>query len=145
LTKNKLVLPNHDFFEEVMKLLNQKRQVSLMVKGTSMKPFLDEETEVFLRQFDSYHKGDICLFKFNNKYLLHRIKRVVGKDYVFRGDNTVKSETVEFEAIYGRVTYYMKKAKKHKPWNFNVSLKLFFYRVYLKLRTFGKKILRKKG
>jgi SOS-response transcriptional repressor LexA len=137
-------LPNDDFFKEVIELLNQKKQVSLMVKGTSMKPFLNEDTEVFLKQEDNYFKGDICLFKFNDKYLLHRLTKVVGNDYIFRGDNSIRSETVEIGSIYGKVIYYLRKDQNYKPWSIQVRIRLLIHRIHLKVGILGRIIFRRK-
>jgi SOS-response transcriptional repressor LexA len=137
-------LPNDDFFKEVIELLNQKKQVSLMVKGTSMKPFLNEDTEVFLKQEDNYFKGDICLFKFNDKYLLHRLTKVAGNDYIFRGDNSNRSETVEMGLIYGKVIYYLRKDQNYKPWSIRVRIRLLIHRIHLKVGILGRIIFRRK-
>jgi hypothetical protein len=142
--KSKTVLPNKEFFLELIALLEQGKEVSLLVKGTSMKPFLDGETEVFLKEQANYKKGDICLFKYQDNYLLHRLLKVSGNEYCFRGDNAYRKEIVTKEDIYAKVEYYKKNEKDYHPWSFIIRFARLFHRGYLMVKLLVRKILRRK-
>jgi phage repressor protein C with HTH and peptisase S24 domain len=141
--KSKTVLPNKEFFEELIGFLNQGKEVSLMVKGTSMKPFLDEETEVFLKQDKSYKRGDVCLFKYKEQYLLHRLLKSKDGYYYFRGDNSYRKEVVNEAVIFGKVIYYKRNDKDYLPWNIRVRFRLLIHKTFLWIKSVGRKVLRK--
>ncbi|MDD3713068.1 MAG: S24/S26 family peptidase [Candidatus Izemoplasmatales bacterium] len=104
---SKLVVSNQDFFETIIEDLKKGDKVSFLVKGNSMKPFLlDGLTEVFLMKKDDYLVGDICLFKYRDNYILHRLIKQHKSHFIFRGDNSVFSETVHEEDIYAYVYQY---------------------------------------
>lgn len=125
---SKLSFSNQEFFESIIDDLKKGDKVSFLVKGNSMKPFLvDGITEVFLMKKDVYQIGDICLFGYRDQFVLHRLIKVNKSHYIFRGDNSVFSETVHEEDIYAYVYRYkngeetvstesldyQKKVKKH--------------------------------
>jgi signal peptidase I len=104
---SKLVVSNQDFFETVIEDLKKGDKVSFLVKGNSMRPFLlDGLTEVFLMKKDNYLVGDICLFKYRDNYILHRLIKRHKSHYIFRGDNSHFCETVHEEDIYAYVYQY---------------------------------------
>lgn len=125
---SKLSFSNEEFFKTIVEDLQKGDRVSFLVKGNSMKPFmLDGLTEVFLMKKEIYQVGDICLFEYRNQYILHRLIKVHKSHYIFRGDNSVLSETVHEEDIRAYVYQYnnddetvstgsldyQKKVKKH--------------------------------
>jgi phage repressor protein C with HTH and peptisase S24 domain len=125
---SKLVISNQEFFETIIEDLKKGDKVSFLVKGNSMKPFLlDGLTEVFLQKKDNYQVGDICLFEYRNQYILHRLIKRHKSHFIFRGDNSVFTETVHEEDIHAYVYQYktgeevvttaspeyQKKVKKH--------------------------------
>lgn len=90
-----VVVSNEIFFENMLDELLVSGQVLINVKGYSMIPFLaNEEDKVLLGRFDpavdELKKGQVALFKFRGRYILHRcVGREIqgGKDvYRFRGD-----------------------------------------------------------
>ena len=65
-------------------------QVTFRVKGNSMYPFLRNGCDlVTLRTFvpEDLKPGTIILFKYQSKYLLHRIIQLKGTNCYLRGDN----------------------------------------------------------
>jgi phage repressor protein C with HTH and peptisase S24 domain len=133
---------NQEFFKEIIEILHEGKTVSFLVKGTSMKPLLPEKTEVFLRQVDKYSKKDICLFQYQGKFLLHRLKKVENNKYFFQGDNSNRIEEVGKDLIYGKVYQYILNNKTYKPHTFSVKVKLFGFLVVKKVKKIIKYILR---
>jgi signal peptidase I len=123
----KTLYDNDTFFETIKPLLNENQVVSFMVKGTSMKPFLkDGQTEVFLKTKEAYRPLDMCLFKFNQKYVLHRLIKINDK-YVFRGDALYTYEEVDQKDILAYVYQYQTKHKMVKTEAFIYKFKVRCY------------------
>jgi len=140
---NKTIISNELFFEEVIVLLKQDNEVSFMVKGSSMKPFLNDETEVFLLRSNEYLKNDICLFKYKDHYLLHRLLKIKKNSFYFRGDNSKRIERVSEDFIYGKVLYYKKRSKTIKQNRLKEAFILFFYRVFRLIKSLFRKAIRR--
>ena len=86
---------NDIFFENLLEELLVSGYGLIYVKGYSMVPFLaNEKDRVQLRRFDSsteeLKKGQVALFKFRGRYILHRVVGTIDKGgkklYKFRGD-----------------------------------------------------------
>ena len=82
-------------FENLLEELLVSGYGLIYVKGYSMVPFLaNEKDRVQLRRFDSsteeLKKGQVALFKFRGRYILHRVVGTIDKGgkklYKFRGD-----------------------------------------------------------
>ncbi len=71
-----IVIPNDVFFENLIDELSTSGSVLLTVKGWSMFPFFrNEKDAVLLRPFNpsaGLAKGDVALFRYRGKYILHR-------------------------------------------------------------------------
>jgi hypothetical protein len=138
----KKVIENKVFFETIIDSLNHKESVSFIVKGNSMKPFLlDQKTEVFLRQKDQYQKKDICLFKKNNQYILHRLIKIQANTYIFRGDHLYQKEYVQAKDILAYV-YQFKNHHLVKTNHWYYRLKVNLYLTYKTAKNVLRKIYR---
>ena len=85
-------MSNDCFFALLEQELADHFSVRFRVKGTSMEPLLrDNRDEVQLIAYkgQSLTPGNICLFKFNGRYILHRYLRQEGNRLCFQGDNVV--------------------------------------------------------
>lgn len=67
------------------------------VSGHSMQPYLQEGDHVLSLNFLRVRKGDVIVFKQDNKYLIKRIKKIAGKEYLLAGDN--KKDSLEIKPI----------------------------------------------
>ncbi len=89
-----IVIPNEIFFENLLDELEDSGHVLLKVKGWSMFPFFrNEKDSVLLRSYvpaEGLKNGDVVLFRFHGRFILHRCigKRV--SVYIFRGDGNCK-------------------------------------------------------
>lgn len=101
-----LVIPNEEFFDNIVDELRRNGRVHLLVKGSSMFPFFrDSKDAVVLRRLEAGEmprRGDVCLFRSGRHYILHRCvgRRTDGK-FVFRGDGNPRGrELAVREEIY---------------------------------------------
>ncbi|EEI93412.1 hypothetical protein HMPREF0765_0988 [Sphingobacterium spiritivorum ATCC 33300] len=97
--KNKYIMDNELFFEQVRQLLDNNKTVKIPVTGTSMLPFLKPADHVVLQKVfgPDLRCGNIVLATWNNTYILHRIvwKEVGGKRIRLAGDgNLVQVENI---------------------------------------------------
>lgn len=83
-------IPNKLFFANIQKVIDSGNSVELKVKGTSMHPTLsDNKHKVVLIPYRSQHLriGDIALFIYKGKHILHRLISIRGNQLTFQGDN----------------------------------------------------------
>lgn len=126
---------NQEFFQEVIKMVNEGQTVSFPVKGTSMNPFLKEGlTEVFISKSNSYKERDICLFLYNKKYVLHRLSKIKEGNYYFKGDHSYTFEIVKEEDIIAKVDSYITGNKTINPNHFIQQGKLRMFLFYKRLK-----------
>lgn len=75
-----IVVPNEEFFDNIVDELRVAGRVKLLVRGGSMFPFFRDsiDTVVLLElgEDEPLHRGGIYLFKSNGRYILHRLARV---------------------------------------------------------------------
>ena len=111
----KLVISNDVFFAEVIRMLREGRRVTIPVKGVSMLPFIrGGKDSVILEPVENagtLAAGDIVLFRFEGRYILHRIRKISGGTAEIRGDGAVSSEHCPLQNIYGRVVTILKKGR----------------------------------
>src|SRR5690606_4529737 len=102
LEKDKIIVPNKFLFEQVLEYLKQGKQVTIPVKGRSMRPFLKEGDRVSLKPFDrkDLTKGIIVLAKVDDQMILHRVVRYNKETIWLAGDgNLVQHELVDYAAV----------------------------------------------
>jgi hypothetical protein len=97
-------IPNDLFFKEVERMLSSGENVELRVNGVSMQPYLrDGKDVVVLSPLSStgLTKGQIVLFRYHDRYLLHRIVKCKEKDLVMQGDGSYncKEEALPSDVI----------------------------------------------
>ena len=93
-----LVLPNDIFFSHVSESLAEGKTVTFIVKGCSMYPFFrNSKDRVCMAGYDGreLRKGEVILFRYRGKYVMHRIYGVEtdpGGTTVYRtvGDGNVR-------------------------------------------------------
>lgn len=131
----KTAYDNLDFLKLVKESLLIDQNVSFVIKGTSMMPFLkDGVSEVFIKTKTDYTKYDICLFEYKGRMLLHRLIRINSK-YVFRGDNSTSLEEVEKFCIIGYVYKYQNNNKvvKTNSLMYKIKIRIFLLLRYIKV------------
>ncbi len=85
-------MPNDTFIPEMAQLLAKGDQVTLLVKGNSMLPFIvGWRDSVRLVRDEGYQRFDVVLAKSSvGAYVLHRIIKIEGNSVVLMGDGNVR-------------------------------------------------------
>lgn len=96
--------PNENIIPALANLVSEGRTISFIVKGNSMRPFLESERDkVILSPCKEIKIGDAILAKTDkNIYVLHRVVRIDGDSITLQGDGNVGyTETCQREGIVG--------------------------------------------
>lgn len=112
-----------EYISMLRELINEGKEVSLIVTGSSMSPFLIHERDiVYLRKLDhELKKGDIVFYERDNgQFVLHRILKVNENDtYDIIGDNqNIAEEGVRRDQIFAYVFKVKRKGKILEPGSF---------------------------
>lgn len=95
--------------------LDQYGSCMYFTVGTSMLPLLRERKDVIYLKKNSgrLSRYDVALFRRENgRYVLHRVKEVREKDYVFIGDNQIREEEgIRDSQIVGVMEGYVRNGK----------------------------------
>lgn len=137
-----ITVSNDVFFEQIISILDSGEDVIFTVKGFSMFPFLrNEKDNLALGRYDGspLKKGQVILFNYRGKYILHRIVEVEsfpdGKfRYTTLGDGNLRGcETASPDNIYG----VMKKriTPSGKEWSCDSFSWKFLSFLWMKLRV----------
>ena len=86
-----LELPNEILLKEARTLIAEGHDVTLRVRGVSMRPFLeDRRDKIVLTRVQGVNVGDAVLAEIApGKYVYHRIIRIDGDDVTLKGDGNV--------------------------------------------------------
>ena len=99
-------------------------------KGISMMPLLKQDRDLFTlvpKGAGRCKKYDVVLYKNRaGSYVLHRIVKVRGDDYVIRGDNTYHNEHERDDDIIGVMSSFVHNGKSG-------TVEDFGYKVYVQL------------
>ena len=112
---DKLVINNDEFFGKVISLLDEGKEVTIPVKGFSMLPFIRGEKDLVVleKAEGTLAVGDIVLFRYAGRYVMHRIISMDGDGIVIRGDGVPKNtEKVTRSDIYGRATKILRNGRR---------------------------------
>ena len=69
---------------------------------------------------------DVVLYKVDGKYILHRVLRTDGNQYLIRGDNTYSVERVPADAVIGVLTGFVRDGRQ-------ISVQDWRYRLYVRI------------
>lgn len=120
--------------EKLVEQLNKDGFVVSGFKGSSMYPFLKQNKNKILIERtnkNNINKYDVVLYKYNNKYILHRIINIKDNICVIRGDNTIVKEYISINNIIAKLKGYYSKDKYIEV---NIELNKKYY--YLSLITY---------
>lgn len=142
---NKRIVDVDSYLPVLCELLAQRKEVSLIISGNSMSPFLIHGRDEILISppKESWKKGDMALFRrTNGQYVMHRIFRVdKGGELYFIGDaQQIAEGPIKTDQLLGKVTSVKRKGKWIGPGNFWWE---FFEHIWLNiipLRPFCQKL-----
>lgn len=154
----KLVIDNDTLFENVIHLMREGREVIIPVKGYSMNPLIRQDKDLVILEgvengtpsssgmIKRVRPYDIVLFRYNNKFILHRILSIDGNNVIIQGDGNIQGvEKCKLENIYGRATKILINGKKEldpyskrsirlfKIWKFLSPIRRYILGVYRRL------------
>ena len=125
--------------------------VEITVEGVSMNPTLYESDIVTVKQESSYEIGDLLVFLYKGKLLVHRLLKTDGNTYYCKGDNAFRLEDVPLTDIAGKVilhngaalapvpswlpalSYRVNRVFREKRYNVEQTKKSGTYRFYKKI------------
>lgn len=108
---------NHLFMQEITRMFRQegKKSVTFIVRGFSMRPFLEDgRDKVVLVPPREPKIGDVVLAEISEKrYALHRVIKVENGIYTMRGDGNPLRMTEQFtqDKIIGLADGFIRKGK----------------------------------
>lgn len=136
---------NDDFFRLVEIEIEEVGSVRIKVKGFSMQPIIRNGRDTVLLEKPNgreFSKGDICLFRYRGKHILHRYVADENDFMVMQGDNLFSFEYCKKEDVVGIVTSINHNGKDISPnsskWHFITEL----HRFYMRFRMFVGRTLR---
>lgn len=103
-------VPNDIFFSLVEECLREKEDVTILVRGTSMRPFLVGDRDcVKLVKPGKLKVGDAVLARLSpGNFVLHRITSMDGSLLTLQGDGlTQKTEQCSTESVMAKVSEYI--------------------------------------
>jgi len=108
-------LPNDIFFSLVEECLREKDDITIPVRGNSMRPFLEGDRDsVKLIRPGKLKVGDAVLARLSpGNFILHRIIRIDGSLLTLQGDGlTQKTEQCSTESVLAKVSEYHRPNRK---------------------------------
>lgn len=108
---------NHLFMQDITRMFRQegKKSVTFIVRGFSMRPFLEDgRDKVVLSPPREPKIGDVVLAEISEKrYALHRVIKVENGIYTMRGDGNPPRMTEQFtqDKIIGLADGFIRKGK----------------------------------
>lgn len=110
----KLVVPNDDFFAQVLLRLDEGHTATIPVKGFSMLPFIrgGKDLVVLEKADGKIVRDDIVLFHYNGRYILHRVLKTDGEHFDIQGDGVWTGHEYPLRAdILARATNILRNGK----------------------------------
>ena len=129
-------------YMDIEKVLSEEGMYVSCVVGHSMEPMLHErrDTVAVVPVTERLKKYDVALYRVGEKYVLHRVVKVLPDSYVFCGDNCVELEHgITDKDILGKLAEVYRGEEK-------MNLDGFGYRFYCRARVMGflpRKIMRR--
>lgn len=121
-----------EYVSVLKELVEEGREVSLLISGSSMSPFLIHQRDYiyFKRPERKLRKGDMVFYqRESGQYVMHRILRVKEDGYDIIGDAQQEVEgPVQREQIFALITKVQRKGKWLEPGDFQWE---FFEHVWL--------------
>ena len=144
----------------IAEYLEKNGRITYSNSGVSMLPLIRQGKDLFTIEKNDgqrYKKGDVVLFaRGKDKYVLHRIIKVLPEEYVILGDNCVNPEKgIKDSDIYGKMISFNRSGKEHsikekryRLYSFmilhTIPVRVFFKKFRFRVVKIGKKILGRK-
>lgn len=136
------MIPNRQFFSEIEKILLTGENVTVTVKGKSMMPLLHNGRDAVVLSPVAervFAVGQIVLFRYNDRHLLHRIIKINAGKLIIQGDGTRSTEAVTAEDVLGIVIAIIR--KNGKKITLPDKREKFYFRFWLLLKPLRRYLL----
>ena len=137
----KLELRNDIFFAEVERMISEGQNVTIPVKGFSMRPMMRSEKDKVILTAHSDNdikQRAVMLFRHNGHHIMHRIITIDGNDITFAGDGNYRiREQATKDDIVAQVTAII------RPSGRTISLDSRRWKIYSTLWLALPKIVRR--
>lgn len=141
--KEKKVLETRAYVSVLRELTEEGREVSMLVAGSSMSPFLvhGRDTIYFKKPDRALQKGDMVFYqRSDGRYIMHRICGVKAEGYDIVGDAQQEIERpVRPGQIFAVVTRVKRKGKIEEPGTFWWE---FFEHVWIRMIPVRRSIMK---
>lgn len=106
---------NAQLLPEIVNLLEEGHSVTLLLRGFSMRPFLeDQRDKALLIKAQNIKEGDPVLAEISPKhYVLHRIIKMEGEQVTLRGDGNLGTEHCTKDHVKASVIGFYRKGRKN--------------------------------
>ena len=131
---------------KIEEVLEREGMYVATIEGVSMYPMLRmrRDTVVIKKYEGRLRKFDVPLYKVGDRYILHRIIKVLPDSYVIRGDNLEKKEYGNSEEnILGVLTTFYRDEKEIDMNGFAYKAYVYIWHYTFYIRAFVKKVYRK--
>ncbi len=134
-------LKNEDMMALIRDAMENNQKAIMRVQGSSMFPFLwHNKTNITLIPKEGMKKGDIILFKLNDRYRLHRIIKMKYPYLIAKGDALVSKEFLVADDVIGRVESYEINNKVRNPRSCSHKLLLIAWRLIKPLYAYPRRL-----
>lgn len=115
MNQTKRIIDINEYLPVLRELTDQGKEVSFLLTGNSMAPFLVNERDyIYFKKPDRpLKKGDMVFYqRKNGQYVMHRIYRATAQDFDLIGDaHTEIEHGIRQEQIFGLITKVKRKGK----------------------------------
>ena len=109
------MIDTREYIDALRGLVEEGREVSMVIAGSSMSPFLIHKRDVicFRSPDRSFRTGDMVFYlRDNGRYVMHRICRVRPEGYYLVGDaQTAVEGPIRPDQIFARITKVRRKER----------------------------------
>lgn len=102
-----MLISNERFFEQIEILLREGEEVEILLRGNSMRPLLRDGRDVAIVapcDPQSLQRGEVVLFRYRGRHILHRIVRRRGEQLLLAGDGNYRIvERCRLTDVVGRL------------------------------------------
>ena len=128
------VVDTKEYVSVLKELVEEGKEVSMLIAGSSMSPFLAHERDYifFKKPVAPIKRGDMVFYqRRNGQYIMHRVWKVENNKYYMVGDAQMEIEgPLERDQIFAIITKVKRKGKWCEPGDFWWE---FFKKVWIRI------------
>ena len=140
------VVDTREYVSVLKELVEDGKEVSMLIAGSSMSPFLGHERDyIFFKKPEApIKRGDMVFYqRRNGQYIMHRVWKVKDNQYYMVGDAQVEIEgPLERDQIFAIITKVKRKGKWCEPGDFWWE---FFEKVWIRIVPMRRFLVRAYG